>query len=84
MQSWHQSCVGGEGQGHVDYDRISRLLMLLPHIRHCSILFQRFLADIKRDSRIPFKGFLQEVTEGRHEFDYVSVLELLVEEEAGL
>nr|QCI03097.1 estrogen receptor [Eisenia fetida] len=84
MRSWHESCAGGQGQGHVDYDRIPQLLMLLPHIRHCSLLFQRFLADFKRDSRIPFNGFLQEVTDGRYECDRVSVLELLIEEEAGL
>jgi len=84
MRSWHESCAGVQGQGHVDYDRIPQLLMLLPHIRHCSLLFQRFLADFKRDSGILFNGFLQEVTDGRYECDRASVLELLIEEEASL
>ena len=52
-------------RGHQPPSRIQRLLLLLPHIRHCALNAIAHVHDIKQEATVPIMDLLREMMDGR-------------------
>lgn len=73
LTALNEAPPGASGGGYSD--RGTRLLLMLPHLKHCGLQFLGVLSEVQRDSRVPSYGLLRDVVDSWRELDSVSILQ---------